>query len=384
MWRTPRERFNNQPVIAMKKVLLFILLLTLSACAYVDPSITDQTVIYTDSSVRKSSLQVSVHPRSKQYRPLTAYFHPFAIQQHSSDYAHLSTTFAQIFRNVWMEERLFPIMEFQPGTPYEGIDVALARARMRGADLLILGSVPYFYAGNTVDDTAITIQMDIYAAATGDLIWTMLQSGRIEDKLPKDYIYFRHESRLPVGPFNKIIRSIAEDMAVPLKTWLPSPDSQFRFAQDARDVEAGLAPATEGAPKAKEQELPKDGAKGDDTPRPEVKGINLDIRFDFDKATIRAESFPLLDSVGEALNAPELKGKKIIIAGHTDARGDAKYNLSLSKKRADSVKTYLVNKWGVAPNLIETAGYGKTRPLSTGTTKADMQMNRRVEVRLAE
>ena len=178
----------------------------ISACAYVDPSITSQIKVYTDSPVRKSALQISIHPKGKQYRPLTAYFHPFVIQQQNSDYMHLSSSFAAIFHGAWTEEQLFPILEFQPGTPYQGLSVALKTARRRGADLLILGMVPYFYAGHTVDDTAITIQLNIYSAGNGNLLWTMMQSGRIEDKLPDDYIYFRHEYRLSEGPFNKIIR----------------------------------------------------------------------------------------------------------------------------------------------------------------------------------
>lgn len=391
MWRASPERFNNQPVTAMKKTILFILLLTLSACGYVDLSVTDQTKIYTDVPVRKSSLQVAVHPRSKQFRPLTAYFYPFAIRQQNSDYAHLSTAFAQIFRNVWMEKQLFPIMEFQPNTPYEGVEAALYRARLRGADLLILGSVPYFYAGNNIDDTAITIQMDVYAAGSGDLLWSMTQSGRIEAKLPDDYIYFRHEHRLSEGPFNKIIRSIAEDMAVPLMAWLPDPDSNYRFANNKQEIQADLAPAPapapDAAPQAKEENLPADdggNTDADNVVRPDVKGVNLDIKFDFDKATIRAESYPLLDSLADAMKSPELAGRKIIIAGHTDARGDEKYNLSLSKRRADAVKGYLVSKQGLSAGRIETVGYGKSRPLTTGTTEEDMQMNRRVEVRLAE
>lgn len=381
----------------MKKALLFTLLLTMVACAYVDPSITDQTKIYSDAPVRKSSLQVSVHPRTKQYRPLTAYFHPFVIQQQNSDYWHLSTQFAEIFQYAWAEERLFPVLEFEPGKRYEGLTAALRTAKRHGADLLVLGTVPYFYAGHTLDDTAITIKMDIYSTATGARLWTMAQSGRMEDKFPDDYIYFRHETRLSTGPFNEIIRAIAKDMAIPLKAWLPDPDINYGFAETDQEVQQLLAPPTPAAPGQKtgsetgmEQDLPADSAKdaassnGDTTVRPHVNGVNLNIEFDFDKATIKQESYSLLDSLGEALNTPDLKGKSIIIAGHTDAKGSQQYNLALSKKRAQSVKTYLVNKWAVAPELIEAVGYGKSRPLNKGKTAEEQQRNRRVEVRLAQ
>ncbi len=382
-----RNGCNHKPVNVMKKVLLFALLLILSACANVDLSLTDQTKVYSDPTVRKSPLQVSVHPKGKQYRPLTAYFHPFVIQQRTSDHASLSDAFAQIFYSAWTEERLFPVMELQPGTRYQGLSTALDTARRRGADLLILGKVPYFYAGHTLDDTAITIQLDIYAAGSGVLLWTMMQSGRLEERPPDDYFYFKHEFRMSEAPFNKIIREIAKDMTIPLKAWLPSPDAQFKYVDNPAQVKSSLMQQAESpTPTATDPgpgvTLPPD-ADDSTMVRPDVPGVNLNILFDFDKATIQESSYPLLDALSEALNSPELKGKQVIIGGHTDAKGDETYNLSLSKKRADAVKTYLVNKGGIAPSSIETVGYGKSRPLNQGTTTEEQQKNRRVEIRLA-
>ena len=379
----------------MKKTILFALLIALSACAHIDPSITDQTKVYTDSPVRKSPLQVAVHPKGRQYSPLTAYFHSFIIQQENSDSAQLSIAFAQIFSNAWLEERLFTVMEFNPDNTYQGVNTALQRAKRLGADLTIVGFVPYFYSGHTLDDTAITIQINIYDTKSATLLWTMLQAGRIETKRPDDYFYFMHEYRMTDAPFNKIIRAIAADMAVPLKGWLPSPDSNYNFARTASDVTANLTGAPVVVPAATGQDLPPDmSAQTTPAPaaptgpaadllRPQVNGVNLDIQFDFDTDTIRPESYPLLDALGEALNTQQLKGRSIIVGGHTDSRGDDAYNLALSKRRANAVKAYLVNKWGVAQDLIEAVGFGKTRPIAAGSTTEAMRKNRRVEIRLA-
>jgi len=400
----------------MKKTLLFALLFLIPACAYVDPSLTDQTVVYSDVPVRKSPLQVSVHPRGKQFSPLSAYFYPFIIQQRTTDNVPLADSFARIFHYAWTEERLFSVQEFRSNQRYQGLRHALETARRRGADLLILGKVPYFYAGHTLDDTAITIQVDIYAAGSGTLLWTMMQSARIESKLPDDYILVRHEFRMSDDGFNKAIRSIAKDMAIPLKGWLPDPDAAFGFAETPAQVKQNLisgngraanaprtpfataphktlAPGEKTAP-GNETELPPEpgtGQSGDasqsgaSTPaRPSVRGVNLDIRFDFDKSTIRQTSYAQLDALGEAMRSPELRGRKIIIGGHTDSKGGTKYNMALSKKRADSVKTYLVDKWKADPSTIATIGYGNSRPLNKGTTADEQQMNRRVEIRVAE
>jgi len=370
----------------MRKALVIILLLTMAGCAYVDPSLTDQTKVYVDARVRKSSLQVAVHPRDKQHKPLTAYFYPFVVQQPNDDYASLGDAFALEFHNAWTEERLFTVQEYEHGARYEGLNSGLARARARGADLLIVGYVPYFYAGSTVDDSAITIRLNIYSARNGDLLWTMLQSGRLEYKQPKDWVYVRTETRMPTGPFNVIIRAIAKDMAIPLKAWLPDPDSQYEFASNTDEMRASLdpRPTPMGAPPA----VGQTNTFGEDivpeVQRPGLKGLNLNVEFEFDKAVIQPESYPFLDALAEALHSPELSGRKIIIAGHTDSKGSDAYNLVLSQKRAEAIKAYLVDKKGINPALIDTVGYGKSRPIVAGTGADERQRNRRVEITLAE
>lgn len=370
----------------MKKAIFFVLLLVMAGCANIDPSLTDQTRVYSDARVRKSSLQVAIHPKDKQRKPLTAYFYPFVIQQANDDYAYLGDAFALEFHNAWTEEQLFTIQEFQPGTRYEGFNSGLARARARGADLLIIGAVPYFYSGSTLDDSAITIRLNIYSTSNGALLWTMLQSGRIEYKQPKDWVYVVTETRMPTGPFNMIIRAIARDMAIPLKGWLPDPDSEYEFVSTTDEMRAGLDPRP--VPMGPPPTVGKTNALGEEVvpqvQRPSLNGLNLNIEFDFDKATIKPESDPVLDALAEALQSPELAGRKIVIAGHTDSKGSDAYNLALSIKRAAAIKTYLVERKGLDPNLIETVGYGKSRPLAVGGTPEDMQRNRRVEITLAE
>ncbi len=72
---------------------------------------------------------------------------------------------------------------------------------------------------------------------------------------------------------------------------------------------------------------------------------------------------------------------KIEIAGHTDDKGDAAANLTLSQKRAQSVVAYLT-KAGIEPGRIRAVGYGKTRPVATNTTDENRRLNRRIEWRV--
>jgi len=104
------------------------------------------------------------------------------------------------------------------------------------------------------------------------------------------------------------------------------------------------------------------------------------ILFDFNKATLRPESYPVLDSIAQVLK--ENPTVVVEIGGHTDTRGSFRYNLRLSQARANSVREYLIQK-GIEPNRLVAKGYGEMRPLvKPERTEADYQKNRRVEFRV--
>lgn len=99
------------------------------------------------------------------------------------------------------------------------------------------------------------------------------------------------------------------------------------------------------------------------------------IHFDFDKATLRNSSAPMLDEIATALNSNPLW--TLSITGHTDSIGEAGYNQGLSQKRAASVKMALVKR-GVAPDRLTTAGAGSSDPVATNKTLQGRALNRRV------
>lgn len=106
------------------------------------------------------------------------------------------------------------------------------------------------------------------------------------------------------------------------------------------------------------------------------------IYFDTDKATIKSQSFLILDDVIRILN----ENKKILlveIQGHCDWRESEAYNLSLSQRRAEAVKDYLVGK-GIDANRLMAKGYGETVPIADNHTALGMSLNRRVEFVILE
>lgn len=101
------------------------------------------------------------------------------------------------------------------------------------------------------------------------------------------------------------------------------------------------------------------------------------VYFEFDKATIKPESFELLDQVAAVITAhPELT--HVRVDGHTDRMGSADYNRGLSFERARAVKQYLTEK-GVAAGRLSIVGFGFDRPLDTNDTDEGRAKNRRVE-----
>jgi len=106
--------------------------------------------------------------------------------------------------------------------------------------------------------------------------------------------------------------------------------------------------------------------------------IDLEIRFDYNSAEISKTSLPAVQELGKALSNPDLKGSTFVVAGHTDAIGTEEYNQGLSERRADSIKRYLTDKYGIASADLVTVGYGKSKPKDpSAPTDA---INRRVQV----
>jgi outer membrane protein OmpA-like peptidoglycan-associated protein len=106
--------------------------------------------------------------------------------------------------------------------------------------------------------------------------------------------------------------------------------------------------------------------------------IDLEINFDYNSAEISAKSLPSVQALGRALTNAELKGSTFVVAGHTDAAGGEEYNQSLSERRADAIKKYLVDKYGINGADLVTVGYGKSKLKDANQPLAEA--NRRVQV----
>jgi outer membrane protein OmpA-like peptidoglycan-associated protein len=109
-----------------------------------------------------------------------------------------------------------------------------------------------------------------------------------------------------------------------------------------------------------------------------MPAIDLQVYFDFDSTEITLEAEGQLRELGKALADSKLKGATISINGHTDGKGSDAFNKRLSERRAASIKTYLVDNFGLSASNLRTVGYGKARLKNSSDPFA--AENRRVEV----
>jgi Outer membrane protein and related peptidoglycan-associated (lipo)proteins len=106
--------------------------------------------------------------------------------------------------------------------------------------------------------------------------------------------------------------------------------------------------------------------------------IDLDIQFDYNSDKITTNSMPSVQALGKALSDANLKGSTFVVAGHTDAIGGEAYNQDLSERRADTIKRYLTEKYGINGTDLVAVGYGKTKPKDPNAPMDPV--NRRVQV----
>ncbi len=127
-------------------------------------------------------------------------------------------------------------------------------------------------------------------------------------------------------------------------------------------------------------EAPKNGCPVVQITKEQIR-ITEQVKFATGQATIAAASTPLLEAIAKVLREhPELQ--RVRVEGHTDDRGAAAYNKSLSRQRADAVVRWLVKQGKIEPSRLESEGVGPDRPIAGNDTVEGRQSNRRVELHI--
>lgn len=108
----------------------------------------------------------------------------------------------------------------------------------------------------------------------------------------------------------------------------------------------------------------------------ELVTINLNVEFDTAKYVVKEKYHNNVKKVADFMK--EFPNTSAVIEGHTDNVGNADYNQKLSEDRANSVRQYLIDKFGVDGSRLSAVGYGLTKPVASNDTVEGKQNNRRV------
>ncbi len=115
--------------------------------------------------------------------------------------------------------------------------------------------------------------------------------------------------------------------------------------------------------------------RSDEQPVKAPEMMSVTVWFDFDRTIIKSEYRARLEEFAAFMQ--QNPGTRAAIEGHTDSRGSERYNMRLSEKRAESVKRYLTEHFGIDPARISIQGFGESRPEASNKTDAGRAQNRR-------
>ena len=151
----------------------------------------------------------------------------------------------------------------------------------------------------------------------------------------------------------------------------------------ASEVEPVAPVEAFAAPKAKEASRIAQEAKKKESGKPAIienGRQTLDVKFDFDKATIKEYYYKDINALAKVMKRyPDLG---IVIEGHTCNVGPAAYNKILSQKRAQALKKFMIKKYGIDAKRLTLKGFGPDKPVASNATKEGRKKNRRAEVAL--
>ena len=143
------------------------------------------------------------------------------------------------------------------------------------------------------------------------------------------------------------------------------------------DTPAGTKVGKDGCPEIKEIKAAPKAEIAFERQLLEKKRVTLLVQFEKGKAIVKPEYSDDIKKIADVMK--KHSNLNILVEGHTCNLGRKEYNLKLSQRRAEAVKAFLVNKYGIDSDRIATKGFGFSRPIADNKTKAGREKNRRIE-----
>ena len=257
-----------------------------------------------------------------------------------------------------------------------GLLQAIRSADLSGYDFAITYSIaPHIKESAAARTLKASAEGAIYNAATQELLATFSL------KTPESVVLPISTDSCPQRCLDAAMSDLADDLAREMsfvlaqKVSFIQEDRVVTDTTDANAIKNRLSASTARKPVRKTVTTNSGNFDVD-----VARSINIEVYFDFDSADLKPKAIEQLKPLGEALSSADLGAGRYLIMGHTDAKGSAAYNQTLSEQRAASVREYLVQRFLVKPNALVSIGLGETQLKRPAEPYAGI--NRRVEISL--
>ncbi|MCL2124012.1 MAG: hypothetical protein FWH34_07950 [Desulfovibrionaceae bacterium] len=204
-------------------LLLFPLLL--ASCSASNPTVnmagdlSTSLQVQLNNWVRRQAPQIYVRPTIAPTSPPTALMVPLRVTQDIRDPVSVSRNLSRTFWQAWLSRQPFSVLEYaydaQPYDPKR----ALALGKQKGADLVVGGYITHYLDGGHTGSSDVSISIEIWETATGNLLWSLAHAGLLEYQQGHDFYLFQVRTRQPVDPPSAILRLLAEEMGQTIHDW---------------------------------------------------------------------------------------------------------------------------------------------------------------------
>ncbi|MFW5731032.1 MAG: hypothetical protein ACOCPN_01680 [Desulfonatronovibrionaceae bacterium] len=179
----------------------------------------DEIILYRSPAMAASDPETFVRPVTHAPHQLKVLFFPFYLEPEKGGSFDTGRRVGHIFWRNWLNKEVFSSMPYHDMLEWPGRKKAGHLARSREADLYVLGHVNHYLNGGTQGTTSIGLTVNIYAAENDALIWSLQQSGRLENHGEMDYILVKRKTRMPESPEYVVVSSLASEMGRPVLQW---------------------------------------------------------------------------------------------------------------------------------------------------------------------
>jgi len=206
-------------------IALLFFLLPLAACSASNPQVnmagdaSTPLQVQLNNWVRRQPPQIFVRPSISPTSPPTALMVPLRVTQDIRDPVSLSRNLSRTFWQAWLSRKPFSVLEYAYDAQTYDPKRALALGKQKGADLVVGGYITHYLDGGHTGSSGVSISIEIWETATGNLLWSLAQGGLMEYQQAHDFYLFQVRTRQPADPPSAILRLLAEEMVTAIHDW---------------------------------------------------------------------------------------------------------------------------------------------------------------------